>query len=223
MQLRGNWNYPTSVRFGAGRITELGDAVRSAGMQRPLLITDPRLAALPMVGNALAVLQAEGIACNVFADVRPNPVAANVEAGVSALKAGDHDGVIAFGGGSALDVGKLVAFMAAQTRPIWDFEDIGDHWKRAEARGIKPVVAVPTTAGTGSEVGRAGVVTNEATHTKTVVFHPAMMPKVTICDPELTTGMPPAITAGTGMDALAHCLEAYCGLAYHPLADGIAV
>jgi alcohol dehydrogenase len=223
MQLRGNWNYPTSVRFGAGRITELGDAVRSAGMQRPLLVTDPRLAALPMVGNALAVLQAEGIACNVFADVRPNPVAANVEAGVSALKAGDHDGVIAFGGGSALDVGKLVAFMAAQTRPIWDFEDIGDHWKRAEARGIKPVVAVPTTAGTGSEVGRAGVVTNEATHTKTVVFHPAMMPKVTICDPELTTGMPPAITAGTGMDALAHCLEAYCGPFYHPLADGIAI
>jgi alcohol dehydrogenase len=223
MQLRGNWNYPTSVRFGAGRIAELGDAVRSAGMQRPLLVTDPRLAAMPMVANALAVLQAEGIACNVFADVRPNPVAANVEAGVSALDAGGHDGVIAFGGGSALDVGKLVAFMAAQSRPIWDFEDIGDHWKRAEARGIAPIVAVPTTAGTGSEVGRAGVVTNEATHTKIVIFHPAMMPRTTICDPELTTGMPPAITAGTGMDALAHCLEAYCGPFYHPLADGIAV
>ncbi|HEX2724772.1 MAG TPA: iron-containing alcohol dehydrogenase, partial [Beijerinckiaceae bacterium] len=223
MQLRGNWNYPTSVRFGAGRIAELGDAVRSAGMRRPLLVTDPRLAAMPMVGNALAALQAEGIACNVFSDVRPNPVAANVESGVGALKAGGHDGVIAFGGGSALDVGKLIAFMAAQTRPIWDFEDIGDHWRRAEARGIAPIVAVPTTAGTGSEVGRAGVVTNEATHTKTVVFHPLMMPKVTICDPELTIGMPPAITAGTGMDALAHCLEAYCGPSYHPLADGIAV
>jgi alcohol dehydrogenase class IV len=223
MQLRGNWNYPTSVRFGAGRIAELGDAARGAGMQRPLLVTDPRLAAMPMVDNALAALRAEGIPCNVFADVRPNPVAANVEAGVSALKSGGHDGVIAFGGGSALDVGKLVAFMAAQTRPIWDFEDIGDHWTRAEPRGIAPIVAVPTTAGTGSEVGRAGVVTNEATHTKTVIFHPLMMPKVTICDPELTAGMPPAITAGTGMDALAHCLEAYCGPFYHPLADGIAV
>jgi alcohol dehydrogenase len=223
MQLRGNWNYPTSVRFGAGRIAELADAVRSAGMQRPLLVTDPRLAAMPMVGSALAVLQAGGITGNVFADVRPNPVAANVEAGVSAFRSGAHDGVIAFGGGSALDVSKLIAFMTAQTRPIWDFEDIGDHWKRAEARGIAPVVAVPTTAGTGSEVGRAAVVTNEATHNKTVIFHPAMMPKVTICDPELTIGMPPGITAGTGMDAFAHCLEAYCGPFYHPLADGIAV
>jgi alcohol dehydrogenase class IV len=223
MQLRGNWNYPTTVRFGAGRIAELGEAVGSTGMQRPLLVTDPRLAAMPMVGNALAALQADGLASNVFADVRPNPVPANVEAGVSAFKSGGHDGVIAFGGGSALDVGKLIAFMAAQTRPIWDFEDVGDHWRRAETRGIAPVVAVPTTAGTGSEVGRAAVVTNEATHTKTVIFHPQMMPKVTICDPELTTGMPPVITAGTGMDAFSHCLEAYCGPFYHPLADGIAV
>jgi alcohol dehydrogenase class IV len=223
MQLRGNWNYPTSIRFGAGRITELPDAVKSAGITRPLLVTDPRLAAMPMVANAVDSLRAAGIACAVFSEVRPNPVAANVEVGVKTLKQGNHDGVIAFGGGSALDVGKVIAFMAGQTRPMWDFEDIGDWWTRAEPSGIAPIVAVPTTAGTGSEVGRAGVITDETTHTKKVIFHPLMMPKVTICDPELTVGMPPAITAGTGMDAFAHCLEAYCAPFYHPLADGIAV
>jgi alcohol dehydrogenase class IV len=223
MQLRGNWNYPTAVRFGAGRIAELPDAAKSAGIARPLLVTDPRLAAMAMVGNAVEALGAAGLACAVFSDVRPNPVAANVEAGVRALREGGHDGVIAFGGGSALDVGKVIAFMAGQSRPMWDFEDIGDWWTRAEPSGIAPIVAVPTTAGTGSEVGRAGVITDEASHTKKVIFHPLMMPKVTICDPELTVGMPPAITAGTGMDAFAQCLEAYCGPFYHPLAEGIAV
>jgi alcohol dehydrogenase class IV len=222
MQLRGNWNYPTSVRFGAGRIAELADAVRAAGMARPLLVTDPTLAAMPMVANALAALAAAGLPAKLFSDVRPNPVEANIAAGTAAFRAGGHDGVIAFGGGSALDAGKVIAFMAAQTRPIWDFEDIGDWWTRA-APGIAPIVAVPTTAGTGSEVGRAGVVTDAATHTKKVIFHPKMMPAITICDPELTVGMPPRITAGTGMDAFAHCLEAYCGPFYHPLADGIAV
>jgi alcohol dehydrogenase class IV len=223
MQLRANWNYPTAIRFGAGRIAELPEAVRSAGIARPLLVTDPRLAAMPMTMSALDSLRAAGIACAVFSEVRPNPVAANVEAGVKVLREGRHDGVVAFGGGSALDVGKVVAFMAGQTRPMWDFEDVGDWWMRADPKGILPVIAVPTTAGTGSEVGRAGVITDETTHTKKVIFHPLMMPRITICDPELTVGMPPAITAGTGMDALAHCLEAYCGTAYHPLADGIAV
>ena len=223
MQLRANWNYPTSIRFGAGRIAELRDAVAEAGIATPLLVTDPRLAAMPMVADAVSSLDAAGIACAVFSEIRPNPVAGNVEAGVAALRSGRHDGVIAFGGGSALDVGKLVAFMAGQTRPIWDFEDVGDWWKRADPAGIRPVVAVPTTAGTGSEVGRAGVVTDEATHTKKVIFHPRMMPGISILDPELTVGMPPAVTAGTGMDAFAHALEAYCGLFYHPLADGIAL
>jgi len=223
MKLAGTWNYPTSVRFGAGRIAELGAAVKAAGMARPLLVTDPRLAALPIVQRALDVLSGDGIATAVFCDVKPNPVAVNVEAGLAALRAGGHDGVIAFGGGSALDAGKVIAFMAGQTRPMWDFEDVGDWWTRADPAGIRPVVAVPTTAGTGSEVGRAGVITDAATHTKKVIFHPLMMPRITICDPELTVGMPRAITAGTGMDALAHCLEAYCGPSYHPLADGIAV
>ncbi|MFL5167329.1 MAG: iron-containing alcohol dehydrogenase [Microvirga sp.] len=223
MQLRGNWNYPTAIRFGAGRIAELPEAVRSAGIERPLLVTDPRLAGMAMTMSALDLLRAAGLSCAVFSEVRPNPVAANVEAGVKVLREGRHDGVVAFGGGSALDVGKVVAFMAGQTRPMWDFEDVGDWWTRADPAGIAPIVAVPTTAGTGSEVGRAGVVTDEATHTKKIIFHPLMMPRVTICDPELTVGMPPAITAGTGMDAFAHCLEAYCAPAYHPLADGIAV
>jgi alcohol dehydrogenase class IV len=223
MNLRGNWNYPTAMRFGAGRITELADAVRKAGFARPLLVTDPVLAKLPMVAAAKAQLDAAGLPCAIFSDVKPNPVAANVEAGIAVLRAGGHDGVVAFGGGSALDAGKVIAFMAGQTRPMWDFEDIGDWWTRADPSGIFPIVAVPTTAGTGSEVGRAGVITDETTHTKKVIFHPLMMPKITICDPELTVGMPRMITVGTGMDAFAHCLEAYCGPFYHPLADGIAL
>lgn len=223
MQLRGNWNYPTAVRFGAKRIVELPDAVRAAGMSNPLVVTDPTVAALPMTGAATALLEASGIPFKLFSDIRPNPIDTNITVGVAAFKAGRHDGVVAFGGGSALDAGKLIAFMAGQARPIWDFEDVGDWWTRANAETIAPVVAVPTTAGTGSEVGRAGVVTNHVTHTKKIIFHPGMMPKAAICDPELTMGMPPAITAGTGMDAFSHCLEAYCGDFYHPLADGIAI
>ena len=222
MQLRADWNYPTSVRFGAGRIAELPEAVKALGIARPLLVTDPNLARLPMVADALASLHAAGTPAVLFSDIRPNPVEANIAAGVAAFRRDRHDGVVAFGGGSALDAGKLIAFMTAQTRPVWDFEDVGDWWTRANADGIAPVVAVPTTAGTGSEVGRAAVVTNEATHTKKIIFHPRMMPRIAICDPALTVGMPPLITAGTGMDALAHCLEAYCGSFYHPLADGIA-
>lgn len=223
MDLRGNWNYPTTIWFGAGRIAELPRALKRAGIAWPLVVTDPRLAAMPMLAAAQATLDAAGLKSAVFSDVRPNPFAANVEAGVRAFHEGGHDGVVAFGGGSALDVGKAIAFMAGQTRPIWDFEDVGDQWTRADSEGIAPVVAVPTTAGTGSEVGRASVITDETSHTKKVIFHPGMMPKVTICDPELTVGMPKAVTAGTGMDAFAHCLEAYCGTAYHPMADGIAV
>jgi alcohol dehydrogenase len=211
------------MRFGAGRIAELGDACKIAGMSRPLLVTDPFLATQPMTERTLGILAEAGLKAAMFSDIRPNPVETNVAKGLEVLRAGGHDGVVAFGGGSALDAGKVIAFMAGQTRPMWDFEDIGDWWTRADPKGIRPIVAVPTTAGTGSEVGRAGVITQEATHTKKVIFHPLMMPKVTICDPELTVGMPPHITAGTGLDALAHCLEAYCAPAYHPMAEGIGV
>jgi alcohol dehydrogenase len=219
MQLSATWNYPTSVRFGSGRIAELAAAVREAGITKPLFVTDPNLAGLPMTRNAIG--QLAGV--TLFSNIKPNPVEANIADGIAAFRNGAHDGVVAFGGGSALDVGKLIAFSAGQTRPIWDFEDVGENWRRADAERIAPVVAVPTTAGTGSEVGRAGVVIDEKTRTKKVIFHPRMMPKTAICDPALTAGMPPLITAGTGMDALAHCLEAYCGPFYHPLADGIAV
>ena len=223
MQLRGDWSYPTSVRFGAGRIGELADAARAAGIARPLFVTDPKLAAAAMVKDALSLLDAAGILPKLFAEVRPNPVEANVRAGVAAFRVGGHDGVVALGGGSALDAGKLIAFMAGQNRRLWDFEDVGDCWRRADADAIAPVVAVPTTAGTGSEVGRAAVVTDEAIRIKKIIFHPLMLPKIAICDPELTLGLPPMLTAGTGMDAFSHCLEAYCVPSYHPLADGIAV
>ena len=222
-QLTANWSYPTAFRFGAGRIAELGEACRAAGISRPLLVTDAGLARMEITQRALDVLERGGLKAAVFSDVKPNPVEANLLAGVEAFRAGGHDGVVAFGGGSGLDTGKLIAFMAGQSRPVWDFEDIGDWWTRADAEAIAPIVAVPTTAGTGSEVGRAGVVTDERTHTKKVIFHPRMMPRVVIADPELTIGMPPAITAGTGMDALAHCLEAYCAPFYHPMATGIAL
>jgi alcohol dehydrogenase len=208
MALRANWNYPTAVRFGAGRIAELPDALKAAGISKPLLVTDAGLVNLPVTQNTVQLLRNAGIEVGVFSDVKPNPVAANVEAGIAVLRQGGHDGVIAFGGGSGLDVGKVIAFMAGQTRPIWDFEDIGDWWTRADSKAIHPIVAVPTTAGTGSEVGRAGVVTDETTHTKKIIFHPLMMPKVVIADPELTVGMPRFITVGTGFDAFAHCLEA---------------
>ncbi|MCO6049771.1 iron-containing alcohol dehydrogenase [Mesorhizobium sp. RP14(2022)] len=222
-QLVSKWNYPTTVRFGAGRIAELPEVLEAAGIRKPLFVTDPGLANLPIVADALAVLDRAGVSYGVFSDVKPNPVHANLVAGVEAYRAGGHDGVIAFGGGSALDLGKLVAFQQGQTRPVWDFEDIGDWWTRANHDAIAPIIAVPTTAGTGSEVGRAGVITNEETHTKKVIFHPKLLPAIVIADPALSAGMPPFITAGTGMDALAHCLEAYAAPGYHPMADGIAV
>jgi alcohol dehydrogenase class IV len=222
-KLVSKWNFPTTVRFGAGRIAELPDAVTAAGIKRPLFVTDPGLAKLPVVARTLKILDDAKVPYAVFSDVTPNPLESNLTAGIAAFKKGGHDGVIAFGGGSALDLGKLVAFQAGQTRPVWDFEDIGDWWTRADGDAVVPIVAVPTTAGTGSEVGRAGVLTNEATHTKKIIFHPRMLPAIVIADPELTVGMPPFITAGTGMDAFAHCLEAYCSPGYHPMADGIAV
>ena len=223
MTLNGDWSYPTSLRVGAGRINELPQHTKAIGLTRPLVVTDKVLAGLPLFEQACAPLKAARVPFEVFTDVRANPTAAAVAAGILALQAGDHDGVIAIGGGSALDCGKIIAFMINQTRPIWDFEDVGDWWTRASTTGILPVIAVPTTAGTGSEVGRAGVITDARTYTKKVIFHPLMMPKVAICDPELTVGMPTEITIGTGMDAFSHCLEAYCGIGWHPMADGIAL
>lgn len=223
MTLTANWSYPTAIRFGAGRIAELPEACAAAGITKPLLVTDRGLAGLPITAGALDILEAAGLGRALFSDVDPNPNDVNLAEGIAAFKQGGHDGVVAFGGGSGLDLGKMVAFMANQTRPVWDFEDIGDWWTRADADAIYPNVAVPTTAGTGSEVGRASVVTNSATHEKKIIFHPKVLPSVSIADPELTVGMPPAITAGTGMDAFAHCLEAFCSPHYHPMSQGIAL
>ncbi len=223
MSLRGNWNYPTALRFGAGRISELPAACRELGISRPLIVTDPGLADLPMVRDAVANCRAEGLEAGLFSDIKGNPTGDNVAAGVAAYRDGDHDGVVAFGGGSGLDAGKAVAFMSGQIRPIWDFEDVGDNWTRADPAGIAPIVAVPTTAGTGSEVGRASVITDDEHHVKKIIFHPRILPGIVIADPELTLGLPPRITAATGMDALSHNLEAFCAPGYHPMARGIAV
>jgi len=221
--MQANWSYPTTIWFGAGRIEGLPDACRGAGMERPLLVTDAGLANLPITARALDILEKAGLGRGLFSGVDSNPTDSNLAAGIDAFKAGGHDGVIAFGGGSALDVGKLIAFQADQVRPVWDFEDIGDWWTRANAEVIWPIIAVPTTSGTGSEVGRAGVVTNTAEEVKKVIFHPKMLPAVVISDPDLTVGLPPHITAGTGMDAFVHNLEAYCAPTYHPMSEGIAV
>ncbi len=220
-----NFSYPTALKFGAGRISELAEHCKANGIERPLFVTDPGLAAMPMVKDIVETVRRAGLAIEMFSDVRPNPAEANVIAGVKAYKAGGHDGVIAFGGGSGLDVGKMVALMHGQSQnlSVFELEDIGDWWTRADASRISPVIAVPTTAGTGSEVGRAGVVTHPVTHEKKIIFHPAIMPKVAILDPELTVALPPKLTAATGMDALAHCLEAYCAPFYHPMSVGIAL
>jgi len=223
MSLVGNWSYPTTIKFGAGRVKELPEACVAAGIKRPLLVTDRGLADLPITAATLDILEAAGLGRGLFSEVDPNPNEKNLEAGVAAYKEGGHDGVIAFGGGSGLDLGKMVAFMAGQTRPVWDFEDIGDWWTRADAEAIAPIIAVPTTAGTGSEVGRASVITNSETHAKKIIFHPKVLPTVVICDPELTVGMPKFITAGTGLDAFAHCVEAYSSPHYHPMSQGIAL
>lgn len=223
MSLTANWSYPTAIKFGAGRITELPDACSQAGITKPLLVTDRGLAGMEITTRALDILQAAGLGAAMFSDVDANPNEVNLAAGLEAYKAGGHDGVVAFGGGSGLDLGKMVAFMSGQTRPLWDFEDVGDWWTRADPDGIAPIVAVPTTAGTGSEVGRASVITNSATHVKKIIFHPKVLPTVVICDPELTVGMPKMITAGTGMDAFAHCLEAFSSPFYHPMSQGIAL
>ena len=218
-----NWNYPTAVRVGAGRLQEVSAACRELGMTAPLLVTDPGLLALPMVEQTVEFCRTAGLACRVFSAIKPNPTGTNVEKGIRSYHNGDHDGVIALGGGSALDAGKAVALMAGQRMSLWDFEDIGDNWMQADAEAIASVVAIPTTAGTGSEVGRASVILDEDAARKKIIFHPRMLPSIVILDPELTIGLPSFLTAATGMDALSHNLEAWCSPAYHPMAEGIAV
>jgi alcohol dehydrogenase len=218
-----NLNFPTAIKFGAGRIKELADHCKANSIMRPLFVTDPGLAAMPMVRGIVEDVRKAGLGIAVFSDVRPNPVEANITAGVKAYKAGRHDGVIAFGGGSGLDIGKMVALMHGQSISVFDLEDVDDWWTRADASKVSPIIAVPTTAGTGSEVGRAGVVTHPVTHEKKIIFHPNIMPKVAILDPELSLGLPAKLTAATGFDAFAHCIEAYCAPGYHPLAAGVAL
>ena len=222
-QFTTNWNYPTAIRAGIGRISELADACKTLGMRSPLLVTDPDLATLPMVTEAVAACVEAGLDCRLFSNIKGNPTGKNVNDGVAAFREGKHDGVIAFGGGSGLDAAKAIAFMSGQSADLWSFEDVGDNWSKAIESGIAPIVAVPTTSGTGSEVGRAAVITDDVNHVKKIIFHPKILPEIVILDPELTVGLPAKITAATGMDALSHNLEAYCSPFYHPMAEGIAI
>ncbi len=215
-----NWNYPTSIWFGEKRINEIQTACENLNIKNPLIVTDPGILKTNIIEKINESLNSK---TKIFSDVQSNPTGTNVEQGVLFFNANSNDGVIAVGGGSGMDVGKGIAFMAKQNRPLWDFEDIGDYWTRANSEVIKPIIAVPTTAGTGSETGRAGVYTNEKTHEKKIIFHPKMLPSVVILDPELTVPLPKSLTAFTGMDALAHCLEAYSSNYFHPLSQGIAL
>ena len=215
-----NWNYPTSIWFGEKRINEIQKACESLNITKPLIVTDPGILKTNIVEKINQSLNSKA---NIFSDVQSNPTGNNVEQGVLYFNANSNDGVIAVGGGSGMDVGKGIAFMAGQSRSLWDFEDIGDYWTRANSEVIKPIIAVPTTSGTGSETGRAGVYTNEKTHEKKIIFHPKMLPSVVILDPELTVPLPKSLTAFTGMDALAHCLEAYSSNYFHPFSQGIAL
>lgn len=218
-----DWNYPTSIRVGAGRVSELAEACRVTGIKRPLLITDTFLGSTDMIHSALADCRKALGHCGLFDQVKGNPTGDNVANGLEAYKTGGHDGVIAFGGGSALDAAKAVALMSGQSRPLWDFEDIGQNHLRADPLGIAPVIALPTTAGTGSEVGRASVITDEEARVKRTILHIRMMPRIAILDANLTLDLPTHLTAATGADALTHCMEAYCSPVYHPMAEAVAV
>ena len=221
--LQASWNFPTSIHFGAGKISQLADICKTLKVNNPLMVTDAELVQQYFVKEIVQSNEEAGIKTAVFSSVKPNPTGSNVEEGVAVYKNGKHDGVIAIGGGSGLDAGKAIALMVDQNYSLWDFEDVGDNWTRINPDGMAPVIAIPTTAGTGSEVGRASVIVDEATISKKIIFHPKMMPDVVIADPVLTQGLPAHITAATGIDAFVHNLEAFCTPAYHPMADGIAL
>jgi alcohol dehydrogenase class IV len=221
--MNASWNYPTRVRFGEGRASEVPDICKERGIERPLVVTDPGLAGMTMVTGLVEDCRAAGLGVGLFSEVDPNPTGANVDAGLTVMKEGEHDGVVAVGGGSALDAAKAIALMKGQARPLFDFVDEGDNWTRVDESGVVETIALPTTAGTGSEVGRSSVIIDEGDQTKKIIFHPLMLPSVAVCDPKLTVSLPPHLTAATGIDALSHNLEALCAGGYHPMADGIAV
>ena len=223
MQLNANWNFPTHVKIGLGALTEIGNCCKDLKINQPLIVTDKTLFGSEIVQKLKNKLIKNNLPFSIYSNVDSNPNDINLADGIDFLKSGNFDGIIAFGGGSAIDLGKLIAFMASQKLPVWDFEDLGDNWKKANTNGILPIIAIPTTAGTGSEVGRASVLTDKKNKIKKVIFHPEILPKSVICDPDLTVNLPKFLTAGTGMDAFAHCLEAFCSPGYHPMSDGIAL
>ena len=218
-----NWNYPTPIWFGLNRTAEIKLALKELSISRPLIVTDPQFSENENFKKMIEHLSKESIQFSIFTDIKGNPTGKNVSDGVLKFNADANDGVIAIGGGSALDAGKAIAFMSKQKENLWFFEDVGDNWTKAIIKDMPKVIAIPTTAGTGSETGRASLIVDEDTYTKKIIFHPSILPDLVILDPELTISLPAHLTAATGMDALAHCLEAYCSEVYHPMAHGIAV
>jgi len=218
-----NWNYPTLMWIGENRINNLVDACQELKISNPLFVTDKDLINLDMIRQIIQNLKKKFNNLTTFSNFSGNPIGQNVQEGVKVYNKSNCDGVIAIGGGSALDVGKAIAFMCGQEKPIWDFEDIGNYWKRAESSKIPNIIAIPTTAGTGSETGRASAIINKDTGVKKIIFHPKMLPSIVILDPNLTLDLSPRLTAATGMDALAHNLEAFCAPGFHPMANGIAI
>ena len=217
------WSFPTNINFGCGEIKKISNICNELNLKKPLLVTDRGIILTDIKEIICSCLLSSKINFDIFSDIDSNPSEIHLNNAIKLFKSGKHDGIIAFGGGSALDIGKLVAFMAEQILPVWDFEDIADNWKKANSQNTYPIIAIPTTSGTGSEVGRASVITNSKKLSKKIIFHPKIMPNTVICDPELTVSMPPKITVGTGLDALAHCLESFCSPYYHPMAHGIAL
>jgi alcohol dehydrogenase class IV len=221
--LIANWNYPTRIRIGSGRLSELPNACKELKIKVPLLVTDPGLSHSTLVEQIFSLMHTAGIQVEVFSKIKANPTGDQIMDGVNVYHRGAHDGIIAFGGGSAIDAAKAIALMVGQQRPLWDFEDVGDNWLNVNVESMACVIAIPTTAGTGSEVGRASVITDTKTQVKKIIFHPHMLPSLVILDPQLTVSLPKSLTAATGMDALSHCLEAYCAPSYHPMAEAIAL
>jgi len=216
------FNYPTTIYFGEGALTACAQSIKDDGAKKVLLVTDATLIQLGTAKLVEEVLIATGLSVNLFSDLHPNPTEADVELGAMAYIKHQCDALIGLGGGSPIDTAKVIAIAATHKGPLIQYDDAQGGDRLIDGALLPLIYAIPTTAGTGSEVGRSGVIITRESNNKTVIFHPQLLPKIAALEPKLTEGLPPAITAATGIDAFVHCLEAYLAPGFHPMADGIA-